>query len=48
MKGIFEMKQEKLVYENAKVEVTLLGAEDIVTASTADNFDFVDQDAWDS
>ena len=43
-----EMKQEKLVYEAVALEVTRFGTEDIVTASVADNFDYVDQDAWDS
>ena len=42
------MKLEKIPYETAKIDVTLLGASDIVTASTADNFDYVDQNAWDS
>ena len=42
------MNQEKLVYEAVTLEVTRFGAEDIVTTSVADNFDYVDQDAWDS
>ena len=42
------MKQDKLTYEAATLEVTRFVAEDIVTASTADNFDYVDQNAWDS
>ena len=42
------MNQEKLTYERASVEIALFGAEDIVTASSADNFDYVDQNAWDS
>lgn len=43
-----KMKLEKLPYEAAKLNVTVFGSEDIVTASVADNFDYVDQDAWDS
>ena len=42
------MKREKLPYEAAKLNVTVFESEDIVTASVADNFDYVDQDAWDS
>ena len=42
------MKSQKLHYETAKLDITVFGAEDIVTASTADNFDYVDQDAWDA
>ena len=43
-----KMKLEKLPYEAAKLNVTVFESEDIVTASVADNFDYVDQDAWDS
>lgn len=42
------MKLEKITYESAKIDVLIFGAEDIVTASSADNFDYVDTDAWDS
>ena len=42
------MKLEKIPYEAAKLDVTVFKAEDIVTASTADNFDYVDNTAWDS
>ena len=42
------MNSLKLTYETAEIEVTRFGAEDIVTASSADNFDYVDKDAWDS
>ena len=42
------MEALKLAYETAKIDVTTFGAEDIVTASSADNFDYVDKDAWDS
>lgn len=42
------MKLEKLPYEAVKMDVTVFSSEDIVTASTADNFDYVDNSAWDS
>ena len=42
------MKPEKITYEPAKIDVVLLSRSDIVTASTADSFDYVDQNGWDS
>ena len=42
------MKLEKLAYVTAEIDVTRFGAEDIVTASSADSFDYVDNDAWDA
>lgn len=38
----------KRIYLSAEIEITKFTSQDIVTASTADNFDYVDQDAWDS
>ena len=44
-----EMSFKKIPYENASIDIILIGCDDIVTTSTAqDNFDFVDQNAWDS
>lgn len=42
------MMLEKIPYEAAKINVTMLDASDIVTTSTADNFDYVDNGAWDN
>ena len=42
------MKFEKLTYVSAEIDVTRFVTEDIVTASTADSFDYVDNDAWDA
>jgi len=42
------MKLEKNTYEAVKIDVTMLGTSDIVTSSTADNFDYVDNGAWDN
>ena len=42
------MKPEKITYEPAKIDVLLLSHSDIVTASVADSFDYVDPDGWDS
>ena len=42
------MKLEKIPYEAATIAVTVFRSEDIVTASTADNFDYVDNGAWDN
>ena len=42
------MENGKKIYNNAKVEVVNLTSSDIVTASTGDNFDHVDQGGWDS
>lgn len=42
------MKLEKIPYEATRIDVTVFKSEDIVTASTADNFDYVDQNGWDS
>ena len=42
------MKLEKITYESAKIDVLVFGAADIVTASSADSFDYVDNDAWDA
>ena len=42
------MRSEKRVYEKAEIDVLRFVAEDIVTASTADSFDYVDKDGWDT
>ena len=47
-KGREKMKLEKNTYEAVKIDVTMLGTSDIVTSSTADNFDYVDNGAWDN
>lgn len=40
------MKLEKLTYESAKIDVTVFGVSDIVTAS--DGTSYVDPDGWDT
>lgn len=42
------MKLEKIPYEAVKIDVTVFNSFDIVTTSTADNFDYVDNGAWDN
>ena len=42
------MENGKKIYFNAEIEVVNLTSRDIVTSSTAENFDYVDQNAWDS
>ena len=47
-KGTVITMDSKKNYLSAEIEITKFTSQDIVTASTADNFDYVDQDAWDS
>ena len=42
------MENSKRTYLSAEIAVTHFSAQDIVTASTADSFDYVDQNGWDS
>ena len=42
------MENGKKIYNSAEIEVVNLTTQDIVTASTADSFDYVDQDGWDA
>ena len=42
------MENGKKIYFNAEIEIVNLTSSDIVTSSTAENFDYVDQNAWDS
>ena len=42
------MENGKKIYFNAEIEIVNLTSGDIVTASVADNFDYVDQNGWDS
>ena len=41
------MANEKKPYLDAKIEIALVTAQDIVTSLTADSFDYVDQNGWD-
>ena len=42
------MENGKRIYFNAEIEIVNLTSGDIVTASVADSFDYVDQNGWDS
>ena len=42
------MKNEKQNYTMAEIEIAKFSSQDIVTASSADSFDYVDDNAWDT
>ena len=42
------MKNEKQNYTTAEIEIAKFSSHDIVTASSADSFDYVDDNAWDT
>ena len=42
------MENTKKSYLRAEIEIANFTSQDIVTASSADSFDYVDGDAWDA
>ena len=42
------MENTKKSYLHAEIEITKFSSLDIVTASSADSFDYVDDNAWDT
>ena len=42
------MENSKKTYLNAEIEIADFSSQDIVTTSTADSFDYVDQNGWDA
>ena len=43
-----KMENTKRSYLPAEIEIAKFSSQDIVTASSADSFDYVDDNAWDT